>query len=263
MNDESIHDLAAAYALDAVDESERAAFEEHLAGCAECRASVAELGDTAALLAATTQIEPPAALREQTLARVAGTSRQTEQPAPGIPEGGRRRESETVSDLSSARHRRSRSRSSQWLAAAGAAAAVVVGTVVAWQQPWADQLSGRPTVQLSATQQVLTADDAERFVEQVDGATVTVVRSAGLDQAVIVTEAMPPPPQDRVYQLWYFDEQGQPVGAGLMPEDADDGQNTVLLEGQAATAQGAGVTVEPEGGSEQPTSEPVVAIDFG
>ena len=37
-----LHDLAAAYALDALDATERTTFEEHLTGCAPCRRQVDE-----------------------------------------------------------------------------------------------------------------------------------------------------------------------------------------------------------------------------
>ena len=35
-----LHHLSGAYAVDALDDAERAAFEEHLRGCADCRAEV-------------------------------------------------------------------------------------------------------------------------------------------------------------------------------------------------------------------------------
>ena len=36
----------------------------------------------------------------------------------------------------------------------------------------------------------------------------------------------------------------------------------MLLEGDPATATGAGITVEPEGGSEEPTLPPVTLFEF-
>jgi hypothetical protein len=50
------------------------------------------------------------------------------------------------------------------------------------------------------------------------------------------------------------------VPAAVMPVKEDQ---TVLLEGDAATATGAGITVEPEGGSPEPTSQPIALFDFG
>ncbi len=66
-----VHALSGAYAVDALDDIERAAFERHLAECADCRAEVASLRETAALLAETTAVEPPAALRDRVLADIA------------------------------------------------------------------------------------------------------------------------------------------------------------------------------------------------
>lgn len=46
-----VHDLTAAYALDALEPDEAQAYEEHLGQCEECRAHLAELNETAAALA--------------------------------------------------------------------------------------------------------------------------------------------------------------------------------------------------------------------
>ena len=48
------------------------------------------------------------------------------------------------------------------------------------------------------------------------------------------------------------------VPAGLMGA----GQDELLLEGDPATALGAGITVEPEGGSDTPTLPPVTLFEF-
>ena len=45
------HDLAAAYALDALDGDELDAYVEHLAGCGQCRHEVAQLREAAGSLA--------------------------------------------------------------------------------------------------------------------------------------------------------------------------------------------------------------------
>ena len=65
-----IHKLSGAYALDALDDLERARFEDHLATCDDCAAEVAELQETAALLAETTAAPAPASLREGVLAGI-------------------------------------------------------------------------------------------------------------------------------------------------------------------------------------------------
>src|SRR5918997_984458 len=48
-----IHALSGAYAVDALDDVERAGFERHLTGCAACRAEVPSLREAAAALTVT------------------------------------------------------------------------------------------------------------------------------------------------------------------------------------------------------------------
>ena len=82
----------------------------------------------------------------------------------------------------------------------------------------------------------------------------TIVRSAKEHRTVIVTEDMPPAPDGKDYQLWLQTPSEDMVSAGLMPASG----NTALLEGNSDDAIGVGLSLEPEGGSEQPTE--VVAL---
>ena len=67
-----LHDLTAAYALDALDADETDAYERHLGQCEECREQLAELNDTAASLAyATVAPAPPPRLRAAILEQAA------------------------------------------------------------------------------------------------------------------------------------------------------------------------------------------------
>lgn len=231
-----IHALSGAYAVDALDDLERVAFERHLEDCADCRAEVASLREAATMIAETTATEPPPELRERVLAGI-GSIR----PLP--PE---------VSTPAVRRRRTPR-----FLVAAAAAAVLIGGGVVAWQQPWSDSSQS----QLSAVDQVLQAPDARATsLDFPGGAHATVTHSDTLGEAVIVTKDMPPPPSGRVYQLW-LDQPGRGmVSAGVMPVRSDQ---RVLLAGDATTATAAGITVEPEGGSEHPTTDPIALFDFG
>lgn len=233
-----IHALSGAYAVDALDDIERASFERHLAECAECRAEVASLREAGSLLAETTSTEPPAALRDRVLSDITKVRPlPPESPAARIP----------------AR----RGRGSRLLVAAAAVLILGAGAAVAWQQPWENNASQAPSV----SDQVINAPDARSTsLDFPGGASATITHSDSLGKAVLVTHKMPPPPDGKVYQLW-FDQPGEGmVPAGLMPVKADQ---LVVLDGDAASATGAGITVEPAGGSTSPTSKPIALFDFG
>jgi len=236
------HALSGAYAVDALDDVERAAFERHLAGCASCRAEVADLRSTVSTLAHAVAVAPPAELRAAVLEGI-----QRVRPLPPVPAGSGM--SGDGVGPEAARHRR-------WLPALVAAVLVLLVGVggVLWH-PWRDA-EPQPT----AAELVLADPDAQHYTQELpDGGAATIVRSEKLHRAVIVTEDMPPAPPGKVYQLWFQTPEEDMVSAGVMPPD----ETTVLLEGDADDAIGAGITVEPEGGSASPTSDPVLLFEFG
>ncbi|QIX28314.1 anti-sigma factor [Nocardioides sp. JQ2195] len=240
-----IHALSGAYAVDALDEHERALFEQHLADCADCRAEVESLRETSALMAEITPVAPPPAMRDRLLAEI-----RTVRPLPPEvtpPTGG-----SGVTALAPRRRRRFPA----LLAAAAAVVAIGAGTTVALQ-PWDDE---QTTQQLSAADQVIGADDAQEVgLDLPGGARAELVRSVSLGKAVLVTHDMPAAPDDKVYQLWLQSPEGAMVPAGLMPRGANQ---KVLLKGDAAEATAAGITVEPAGGSQAPTSDPIALFDL-
>jgi anti-sigma factor RsiW len=271
MNNDDIHSLSGAYAVDAVDDVERARFEAHLATCSACQSEVASLRSAAGELPSVTATSPPPSLRDSVLRGIssvrplppavtsdeARAPEPSPTPAPSDPSASPAATPATPTAPSSLESRRAERRRRapvrQWLAGVAAAAVLATGGLV-WQ-PWSPD-SG--TVQLTASQQVLQAKDAQRFEKKVGAATATVVRSPSLKRAVIVTSNLPAPPEGKVYELWL--QQGTAmVPAGLVPA----GQaSTVLLEGDAASAQAVGITTEPAGGSDTPTLPPVAVISF-
>jgi anti-sigma-K factor RskA len=227
-----IHHLTGAYALDAVDDIERARFEQHLAECEDCRTEVASLREAASLLSETTLATPPPALRESVLAGISQV-----RPLPPI-----------VHRTPVVQRR--------WFPLLVAAAVVaILGVGAALWQPWAPSQDSS----LTAAEQVLEAGDARSVaVDLGDAGSATVTRSESLGKAVITTDDMAPAPSGKVFELW-LQVDGEMVPAGLMPPGED---NQVVLEGDATTATAVGITVEPEGGSDQPTTEPIALFDF-
>jgi len=235
-----IHALSGAYAVDALDDIERARFERHLDQCPECQAEVASLRETAALFSLTTPVEPPPTLRDRVLNDITSV-----RPLPPV-----------VPEAAAPSAARPSRRLRTLVAAAAAVVLVGSGATIAWE---ATRDGATQAPQPSATQRVLRAPDAERVTERLaGGAKATLVRSRSMNQAVLLTENMPAPPTGKVYELWLQDARKGMQPAGLMP----DGASTVLLSGDAADAVGAGITVEPQGGSHVPTSDPVALFTF-
>jgi anti-sigma factor RsiW len=248
-----IHALSGAYAVDALDDLERARFERHLASCEECRREVDELRDTAGLLTSTSEVAPPPELRARLLEQIA-----TVRPLPPLvaEEGPDDADDEDEDDeLAAARAGRTRPprRVLAGLVAAAVALIVLGGAVTTVWHPWSDDSSEQ---QLSATEAVLKAADAESVEARIGKAQAKVVRSKDLKSAVIVTRNMPDAPAGYDYVLW-FDRGGVMDAAGTMP---DGPANTVLLEGDAADADGVGITIEREGELPTTPSDDEVAV---
>ena len=82
-HDELRHD-AAAYALDALEPAERAAFEAHLGSCAECAADVRQMRLAASALPHTVpQVSPPPSLRARILRQMSAAP-DASTPAPAV-----------------------------------------------------------------------------------------------------------------------------------------------------------------------------------
>jgi anti-sigma-K factor RskA len=123
--------------------------------------------------------------------------------------------------------------------------------------PWADD---DEVPRLTAAEQVLQAPDAEEvFLDLGEAGRATVVRSKSQDKAVITTEDMVAAPDGKDYELWFMSPEEEFIAAGLMPDAPDQ---TVVLDGSAAEAVAVGITVEPDGGSKQPTTKPIALFDL-
>ena len=250
-----IHALSGAYAVDALDPAERLLFEQHLAACPDCRAEVDSLREAAAMLPEITLAEPPPGIRERLLADIS-----TVRPLPPVVEPTPLPLDDAPGQVVPAQVVPLASRRRRFAPAMVAAAAVValVGGGIVISQPWNDDSSNQQTT-LTAADRVLQDPDAQHVLKEFpDGATATLVRSEAEGKAVLLTKKMPPAPSGKVYELW-LQVGGVMVPAGTMPDAADQ---TVLLEGDASGATAVGITVEPDGGSEKPTSAPIAMFEL-
>ncbi len=232
MSDIEIHHLGAAYALDALDERERLAFEAHYSSCEICRTDVREFRATAAELGGLTTVAPPGGLRASVLAEVA-TTRQLS-PLPGaVVRLADRRRSRPVTAMASI---------------AAAALCFVAGAWIVGAQG-GDDLGDQVTA-------MMAEPGAQVAQLSGDGAgTVRVVWNA--ERAAIVASGLPEAPDGQAYELWLIDADGQPVPMGLL-DPARDGELGVVVELAAPVTPAAwGLTVEDEGGASVP-SEPIL-----
>jgi anti-sigma-K factor RskA len=229
-----LHSLAGPYALDALTEPERARFETHLVVCSTCRAEVAEFRATAARMGAAVAQAPPPGLRARVLAEVA----QTRQLPPPVPS--RAPES-----------RRPRRR--QFLLAAAAAGILGAGGVAAWVVQRASQSRDELLAILAEP------DSVTKKSKVAGGGQITVVSSKQKDAAVIILDGVPAPPADKTHQLWLINDAGaRSAGTVKVAENPKD----VVVQTGVTAATTVGLTIEPDGGSEKPTTDPIAGVEL-
>ncbi|MCQ6554216.1 anti-sigma factor [Streptomyces sp. C10-9-1] len=247
MNTADLHMLTGAYVLHALSPEEHADFERHLRACPSCAQEVRELAATAGKLAAAVEATAPAELKPRVMARIAAE----------------RQEPPVVARQARRVTRLGRRAVPRLVLAACVAAAAAFGGIAVWQHQQAEDARAqaqRAEQRADELTAVLAAPDAVvSGGELADGARATVVVSRSRNQAVFVASGMPEPPAGSVYQLWYDDEGGMRP-AGLM--DPSQTAQVLLMDGPLDGATGMGVTVEPAGGSPQPTSAPVALMSF-
>lgn len=234
MRCEQVEELAAPYALYAALPDEVAATEAHISGCNK-HADIVQLLATAQRLSALPdEMEPPPELKTRLMAAVnAELAAERAAPAPS-----------TSVDTESR----------GWLARlfgsprggfvlAGAAAAIIAVLIVT------NPFSGG-------------GGDGDELVQSFDvgGVTIDVTYVPGAPSSSIAVAGMEPAPDGSVYQVWVIAD-GPPVSAGFLPVD-DDGSGAANLGAILAGGQTVAVTVEPDGGSPQPTSGPVFGVEL-
>jgi anti-sigma-K factor RskA len=107
-----------------------------------------------------------------------------------------------------------------------------------------------------AVSQVFAAADAHTAtVDTSNGGRVTVATSRRLGRMAVETDALPSPGDHRVYQLWAV-HNGVPTSAGVV-RDLKAGAAMAMPASGTTVA----ITIEPAGGSQEPTSKPVVEMD--
>jgi hypothetical protein len=95
-----------------------------------------------------------------------------------------------------------------------------------------------------------------------------VVGSLLLDKdrniVALIVWNMPPLDENRTYQIWLIQPQGNRVSAGIFRPEGDQAYTTQIVFPRQSLSNftGIGITVEPAGGSDFPTGERVLKVDF-
>lgn len=265
-------DLAEVYALDAVDDADRAAIEGYLLSAPPAeRAAFDERVRQARETLATSfaaEEEPPAGLlgrimaslpsQDATAAPGAHLSHEPPAAAPVLARPVREPSGLSVTDeLGDARKRREERRRPQgmrnWLVGVAAAAIIALGGV---------GVGAYVANQNDPLNQVLQAGDVRQATVNVTGGgTATVSVSPSKDAIVVKMNDVPAPPAGKVYQMWLIPKDGSaPVSQGLM--DAEALSKPAVVKG-VSTAAALGITVEPTGGSTSPTTPTVAEAPLG
>jgi anti-sigma-K factor RskA len=232
MEADALHDLTAAYALDALEPEEARRYEAHLARCERCRDELADLSESASALAYATEApEPPADLRSRILEQA-------------------RSERPNVVPLRP-----------RWIKPVAAVAAVAVCAVVAlaiWVASLSNKLDSRDAA-LAKQERItqLLASPGLRVVSTAHGQIAIAAASNG-DAALIWNDLEDPGP-GLTYEAWVTSGGGKPQPAGLF-----SGGKTVVVPLDQPVRKGATVLVTKEvaGGRSTPSSAPILTMPY-
>lgn len=229
---DGIHQLTAAYALDALDERDVEAYEAHLRDCERCRTDLRELQEAASLLAHGAPPAPlPTGLRERIVERA-------------------REERANVIPL------RPRSRN-RWTPVLAAATAVAAGAAIAlgiWAASLHSDLDSTRSARARDAQAlaVLSSPQATRIPLTGASGALTVVPSG---DAVLAVSRLRAAPSGKTYEAWVI-EGTTPKRAGLFEGGGDD---VVRLTRPVSRGATVAVTVERKGGVDAPTQTPILS----
>jgi anti-sigma-K factor RskA len=225
-----VGELSAAYALNALEERDESAYEEHLSRCPECRGELAEFRETAAALAHGVDAAlPPPDLRDRILARA-------------------RAERTNVVTLP-------RRRALGGMAAAAAVAAAIAVVLGVWVASLASDLDRERQARVAQERAIaVVANPQARRFRVEGGSGVLVVAPAG--EAALVLDDLQPPPEGKVYEAWVSTDGAEMLPAGTFA--AASGHTVVSLARDVPAGALVAVTLEDAGGADAPTGSPLL-----
>jgi anti-sigma-K factor RskA len=223
-------DQLAAYALGALEPAEASEVEEHLAECDRCRAHLRWLEPALQVLPdAAERMQPPKGVRERVMAEVRADAKRA---AAAV--GGERRAG-WLRWFGSGPY--------GWKPAIALTAIALVAVAFAGYEIGSNDSSGEPPL-------------ADVTQEEASGIDVKV--SSDGERGTLKLEDVEPLPDDRVLEAWVQREgEVEAVPALFVPNH--EGSATTVIEDMEGV-EVVMVTREPKGGSETPTSDPIVTL---
>ncbi|MDS1269261.1 anti-sigma factor [Lipingzhangella sp. LS1_29] len=235
---QDLHTLAGAYALNALSGEDLRRFEDHLSHCDSCRQEVRGLTETTALLGTVAARTPPADLRRRVLEQIATTRQLAPQPAAEPrPRGWWRR----------------------WGPGIALAACLVVILAlggIAWDQH--RQLENYRTAERQVAEVLAAPDATWTHAAPEEGVSVTMVTAPSQERLVFSAHGLERLDEED-YQLWLTEGDGTAHSAGVL-DVAADGLVEPMVAEPLTNMHAVAVTVEPRGGSDEPTTEPMMAM---
>ena len=234
--------LISAHALGALEPDQAALAERHIAASDDCRRAYEDALETAAALAlAVADSEPPADLRDRILA--AARAERAPAPPPAAKPAAPRRRLSLAGLLTP----------STGFAVIGVAAAIVLALIAVSQHNSASSAQNRQEALVS----ILSARDA-RIVPlspTAGGSPGGRVIVSGRRAAIV--SSLQSPPAGHTYQAW-----GLPSGGKPVPLPTFSRRGAVVILDNVSKYRGVGITVEPSGGSQQPSSQPFAVANL-
>jgi len=230
------------YALGVLDPPEMAEIDAHLReGCAECEAALKNaLALNAMLMATTPEVVPPARLKRKVLAGV------------GV-------------------HRMSWG----WLGALAASAMLMIALWLSVEERTrASELAQARRTLITVSAQRDRLLQAMSFLD--DPATQPVSFGKGKPLpphgnvflhpqlgVLLIASNLPPTAQGKIYQMWVIPKGGSPRPAGLFQSEGGTALHILSGPVDLASVGAVAVTVEPEAGSQAPTTTPIIVAPVG
>lgn len=277
-----LHSLTGVYALNAMTGPEQDRYEQHLDSCQPCIREVRSLHETVSELAVAVAAPPPPGFRERVLAAVPSVqqlppaSDRLAQPSPAGPlaEPARPRLAGPRPARRRPAHKLQRQRRVGLLpglaigtAAVATALALVLGLrliSVEHQLHRSQAALGISLAEQHALTQLLNTPGVRVLAARSSiGGAATAVKVPGQKKVILLTKDLPVLPAGKVYQVWLIGVKVHGVqhirSAGLLAH-VPAGGTAFLLASGVLKGDTIGITVEPAGGTAQPTMNPFVAI---